>query len=180
MSLIVEPGTSTYLDHSPGTKVHATWREWICPREWLSGPFPKEMTVLHQPPKQTILRNCSQLWASKEWLSGEADQCSWPLLRVNIKKRDCPRPFPMLTTRGIVVYGTSAIHWTIFIMKMTVQSGPFSELENVSPSEISIHFTNWKESVHAGLFFKLENDSSQFNNMSVLPPNLESHFFSFN
>ena len=36
---------------------------------------------------------------------------------------------PTLDTRGITVYGTSTIYWTIFIMKMTSRSGPFSELE---------------------------------------------------
>ena len=88
------------LDHSSGTKQSATWREWIFPREWLSKPFPKEMIVLHQPPKRTILRNCSQLWALKEWLSDEPDQSSWPLLRVTVKKRDCPRPFPHTGHKG--------------------------------------------------------------------------------
>ena len=47
---ISEPGPFPILGHSSGTKQSATWREWICPRESLSGPFPKEMTVLHQPP----------------------------------------------------------------------------------------------------------------------------------
>jgi hypothetical protein len=65
-------------------------------------------------------------------------------------------------------------------MKMTILYGPFSELENVYPLEISIHFPNWKESAQDGLFFNLENDCPQFNNMSVLPPNLEIHFFPFN
>ena len=93
LSLIVKPGPFPYLIHSSSTKKSETCREWIFPREWLSGPFPNEMTILHQPPKQTILQNCSQLWASKEWLFGEADQFSWPLLRVTAKKKDCPRPF---------------------------------------------------------------------------------------
>ena len=45
LSLIVEPGPFAYLGHSSVTKQSATWREWICPREWLSctnlqnGPF---------------------------------------------------------------------------------------------------------------------------------------------
>jgi hypothetical protein len=64
-------------------------------------------------------------------------------------------------------------------MKMTVQFGPFSDMENVCPSEISIHFPNWKESAQDGLFFKLENEYPEFNNMSVVPPNLEIHFFPF-
>jgi hypothetical protein len=64
----------------------------------------------------------------------------------------------MLTTRGINVYGTSAIHRTIFIAKMTIQSGPFSELENVYPSKISNHFPNKKGSAHPGPFFELKND----------------------
>jgi hypothetical protein len=64
---------------------------------------------------------------------------------VIIKKRDCPRPFPMLTTRGITFYGTSSIHRTIFITKMTVRSGPFSELENACPLEISTTFQTGKE-----------------------------------
>jgi hypothetical protein len=53
------------------------------------------------------------------------------------------------------------------------QSGPFFELKNVCPLEISIHFPNMKESSQDGLFFNLENNV--LNNMSVLPPNLESH-----
>jgi hypothetical protein len=65
---------------------------------------------------------------------------------------------PTLATRGIFVYGTSTIHRTIFIMKMTVQSGPFSELENAYPSEISNHFPNWKGTTHPGPFFELKND----------------------
>jgi hypothetical protein len=64
----------------------------------------------------------------------------------------------MLTTRGITIYGTSTINRTIFITKMTVQSGPFSELENACPSEISNHFLNWKETAHPGPFFELKND----------------------
>jgi hypothetical protein len=64
-------------------------------------------------------------------------------------------------------------------MKMTVRSGPFFELENACPSEISNHFPNWKGNAQAGPFFKLENDCPQFDDMSVLPPNLESHFFPF-
>jgi hypothetical protein len=62
----------------------------------------------------------------------------------------------MLTKRGIVVYGTSTIHRTIFIMKMTFRSGPFFELENACPSEISNHFPNWKGTSHPGPFFELE------------------------
>jgi hypothetical protein len=77
---------------------------------------------------------------------------------VTVKKRDCPRPFPMFTTRGIVVYGTSTIHRTIFIRKMTGRSGPFSELENACPSEISNHFLKWKGTAHPGPFFELKND----------------------
>jgi hypothetical protein len=52
------------------------------------------------------------------------------------------------------------------------QSGPFFELENVCLSEISIHFPNWKETAHPGLFFELKNDCPSINNTSVLPPNL--------
>jgi hypothetical protein len=62
---------------------------------------------------------------------------------------------------------------------MTVQYRPFFELENAYPSEISNHFPNWKGTAQAEPFFKLENDCPQFNNMSVLPPNLERHFFPF-
>ena len=69
-------------------------------RKWLSEPFPNEMTVMHQPPKRTILQNCSQLWTSKEWLPGEADHSTWPLLRVTAKKNDCPRPFPHTDHKG--------------------------------------------------------------------------------
>jgi hypothetical protein len=65
---------------------------------------------------------------------------------------------PTLATREIVVYGTSAIYRTIFITKMIVQSGPFSELENVCPSEISNHFPDWKGTAELGPFSKLEND----------------------
>jgi hypothetical protein len=65
---------------------------------------------------------------------------------------------PTLATRGIVVYGTSSIYHTIFITKMTVRSGPFSELENACPSEISSHFPNWKGTTHPESFSKLEND----------------------
>ena len=36
------------------------------------------------------------------------------------------------------------------------QSGPFSELENVCQSEISIHFLNWKESTFPGPFLRTE------------------------
>jgi hypothetical protein len=62
----------------------------------------------------------------------------------------------MLATRGIVVYGTSTIHRTIFITKMTIRFGPFSELENASSLEISNHFPNWKGTAHLGPFFELE------------------------
>jgi hypothetical protein len=58
---------------------------------------------------------------------------------------------PTLATRGITVYGTSIVYWTIFIMKMTVRSGPFSELENVCPSEISTHFLNCKGTAHESI-----------------------------
>jgi hypothetical protein len=79
---------------------------------------------------------------------------------------------PTLATRGIIVYGTSTIYQTIFITKMTVRSGPFSELENACPSEISNHFPNWKGTAHPGPFFELKNDFPSINNTSVLPPNL--------
>jgi hypothetical protein len=51
------------------------------------------------------------------------------------------------------------------------QSEPFSELENACPSEISIHFPNWKESAHPGPIFELKNYCPSINNTSVLPPN---------
>jgi hypothetical protein len=98
---------------------------------------------------------------------------------VTVKKRDCPIPFPKLITREIVVYGTSTIHQTIFITKMTVLSGPFFELENACPLEISITFRTGKGIAQAGPFFELENDCPQINDMLVLPLNLES-FFPFN
>jgi hypothetical protein len=56
------------------------------------------------------------------------------------------------------LYGTSTIYRTIFITKMTVRSGPFSELESACPSEISNHFSNWKGTAHPGPFFELKND----------------------
>jgi hypothetical protein len=65
---------------------------------------------------------------------------------------------PTLATRGINVYGTSTINRTIFITKMTIRSGPFSELENARPSEISNHFLDWKGIAQPGPFYKLEND----------------------
>jgi hypothetical protein len=42
------------------------------------------------------------------------------------------------------------------LRKMTFRSGPFSELENAYPSEISNHFPNWKGTSHPGPFFELE------------------------
>jgi hypothetical protein len=65
---------------------------------------------------------------------------------------------PTLAIRGITVYGTSTIYQTIFIMKMTVRSRPFSEMENACSSEISNHFLNWKGTAHPGPFFELKND----------------------
>ena len=65
---------------------------------------------------------------------------------------------PTLATRGIVVYGTSTIYRTIFITKMTIRFGLFSELETECPSEISNHFPNWKGTSHPGPFFELKND----------------------
>jgi hypothetical protein len=41
---------------------------------------------------------------------------------------------------------------------MTVQFGPFSEVENGYLSEISKHFLNWKGTAHPGPFFELKND----------------------
>jgi hypothetical protein len=79
---------------------------------------------------------------------------------------------PTLATRGITVYGTSTIYQTIFVTKMTVRSGPFSELENDCPSEILDHFPDWKVTAQPGPFSKLENDCPYINNISVLPPNL--------
>jgi hypothetical protein len=61
-----------------------------------------------------------------------------------------------LVTRGIIVYGTSTIYRTVFITKMTVRSGPFSEQENACPLEISNHFLNWKGTAHPGPFFELK------------------------
>jgi hypothetical protein len=52
------------------------------------------------------------------------------------------------------------------------QFGPFYELENVCPSEILIHFPNFKESAHPGPFFELKNEFPSINNTSFLPPNL--------
>jgi hypothetical protein len=43
-------------------------------------------------------------------------------------------------------------------MKIIVRSGPFSELENAYPSEMSNYFPNWKGTAHLGPFFKLKND----------------------
>jgi hypothetical protein len=40
---------------------------------------------------------------------------------------------------------------------MSVQFGPFSELENAYLSEILNHFTIWKGIAHPGPFFELEN-----------------------
>jgi hypothetical protein len=79
---------------------------------------------------------------------------------------------PTLATRGFVVYGTSAIYQTIFITKRTDRSGPFSELENLCPSEILGHFPDWKVIAQPGPFFKLKNDYPEINNISMLPPNL--------
>jgi hypothetical protein len=62
---------------------------------------------------------------------------------------------------------------------MTIQSGPFFELKNSRPSEISNHFSNWKGTAQDGPFSKLENGCPQINDMPVLPPNLESHLFPF-
>ena len=67
---------------------------------------------MYQPPKQTILH----VNHNEKSLSGEAGQSSW----VTLKKRDCPRPLPMLTTMG------SRCLWYI------------SNLD---------HFLNWKMSV---------------------------------
>jgi hypothetical protein len=79
---------------------------------------------------------------------------------------------PTLDTKGIIVYGTSAIYRTIFITKMTIRSGPFFELENAWPLEISNYFSNWKGSAHPGPFSELENHCPSISNISVLPPNL--------
>jgi len=104
---------------------------------------------------------------------------------------------PTLATRGINVYGTSAIYQTIFITKMNVRSGPFSELENECPlwtifrtgkwMSALDHFPNWKMNVrqkswatfltgkslpNLDHFSKLENYCSYINKISVLPPNL--------
>jgi hypothetical protein len=57
-------------------------------------------------------------------------------------------------------------------MKMTIRSGPFSELEDACPLEISNHFPNWKGTAHPGPFFELKSDCPSINNTSVLPPNL--------
>jgi hypothetical protein len=65
---------------------------------------------------------------------------------------------PTLSTRGIVVYGTSKIYRDILITKMIVRYGPFSELEkclsvkNLKPlSELESNFLS-------GPFFELKND----------------------
>ena len=60
-------------------------------RKWLSCT-----NLLHQ----TILRNCSQLWTSKEWLPREANHSTWSLPRVTAKKNECPRPFPHTFYKG--------------------------------------------------------------------------------
>ena len=50
-------------------------------------------------------------------------------------------------------------YWAvIFVMKMTVRYGPFSELENSYLLEISNHFPNYKGTTHPGPFYELEND----------------------
>ena len=122
------------------------------------------MTILHQPPKRTILRNCSQLWALKEWLSDEVDQSSWPLLRVIVKKRDCHRPFPCTGHKGnhclwYINNPSNHFHyendrsiWTIFWTEKCLfvrNLKPLSELESICPI--------WT-------FTKI-------NNISILPPN---------
>jgi hypothetical protein len=87
---------------------------------------------------------------------------------------------PILATRGIAIYGTSAIYQTIFITKTIIHYGPFSELENNCPLEILDHFLDWKVTAQPGPFSELENDFSYINNISMLPPNLESNLFPFN
>jgi hypothetical protein len=84
---------------------------------------------------------------------------------------------PTLDTKGISFYGTSKIYLTIFITKMIFQFGPFFELENSCPLEISNKFLNWKGTAHPEPFFELKNDFPQINNTLVLPPNLGVFFF---
>jgi hypothetical protein len=72
---------------------------------------------------------------------------------------------PTLATRGIIVYGTSTIYQTIFITKMTVRSGPFSELENDVRQKSRTtfrtgkelpnldHFPNWKMTAHESIIY---------------------------
>jgi hypothetical protein len=73
---------------------------------------------------------------------------------------------PTLATRGIIVYGTSTIYQTIFITKMTVRSGPFSELENDVRQKSRTtfrtgkelpnldHFPNWKMTAHESIIYQ--------------------------
>jgi hypothetical protein len=65
---------------------------------------------------------------------------------------------PTLAIRGIILYGTSTIYQTIFNMKITIRSGPFSELENACSSKISNQFPDWKGTAQLEPFSKLEND----------------------
>ena len=94
------------------------------------------MTFLHQPPKRTI----PHANHNGKSLSGEAIQSSW----VTLKKRDYPRPLPMLTIMGSHVYGTSTI-WTIFRTGKCLSFrnlNPLSKQERICPSWTI--FQSWK------------------------------------
>ena len=171
------------LGHSSDTKQSVTWREWVCPKEWLSwtiphpGPFlrhqtrcslermslpsrsncpdhsppwaipltlkcnlermynPQGMFVLHQPPKRTILRNCSQLWTLKEWLPGEADHSTWPLHIVTAKKNNCPRPLPIMGSRCLwYISNQSTSHVNYNGKPLSVRNlNPLSKQESICP-----------------------------------------------
>jgi hypothetical protein len=45
---------------------------------------------------------------------------------------------------------------TYILYLVYYRSGPFSELENACPLEISNHFLNWKGTAHPGPFLELE------------------------
>ena len=132
-------------------------------REWLSEPFIKEMVFLHQPPKQTILRNYSQLWTSKEWMLSKVDHSTWPLLRVNGKKNDCPRPFPhwpqgeslsMVHQQSIKPFSLQKwlsdldhfLNW-----KMPVRHKSQTTFRTGKEQLILDHFLNWKMTVHKSI-----------------------------
>ena len=120
MSMISKPGLLPTLGHSSYTKQGVAWSEWVCPRGVTvqtiphPGPFlrhqkkcilermslPSRNVYPASTSKWRILWNCSQLWTLKEWLLDEADHSPWPLLKVTVKKNDCPRPFPHTGHKG--------------------------------------------------------------------------------